>query len=331
MLWICKVGEMKTPATAHAQAADSVTLVRPGEATQFTRLALIPMKFLHPRGHAPICAGGEYHRFGEISLTHMWSRGQYEARAADLPLRRDQYLITLCLSGGCELQQRGRLALRANQVMIMPCDGIHGFSTAGDLETLSLRTSAASLLRAIGGGALAPLLCTPVETAQGLPRVLADTMSSFWQSRNSLMAGDAMNILMPIGSFLRAIFEEKFKYTASAAAASQSLYWRIREDILSHMGQPDICSAVCAARRLGRSPGAVHAALRAMGTSFGTLAMDMRLSQAALLLRSPLSAHQTITALALSVGFADLSHFSRRFHQRFGQSPRAYRGAARMD
>ncbi|GLR68601.1 hypothetical protein GCM10010909_32820 [Acidocella aquatica] len=264
-------------------------------------------------------------------MTHMWSRGQYEARAADLPLRSDQYLITLCLSGGCELQKRSHFALHANQAMIMPCDGVHGFSTTGDLETLSLRTSAASLLRAIGGGTLAPLLYTPIETAQGLPRVLADTMSSFWKSRNTLMAGDAMNILMPIGSFLRGIFEEKFKYTASAAAASQSLHWRIREDILSHMGQPDICSAACAAKRLGRSPRAVHAALREMGTSFSNLAMDIRLSQAARLLRSPLSGHQSITALALAVGFEDMSHFSRRFRQRFGQSPRAYRDAGRPD
>jgi len=54
--------------------------------------------------------------------------------------------------------------------------------------------------------------------------------------------------------------------------------------------------------------------------------LDTRLSQAAALLRG---GRHSVTAAALSVGFSDLSRFSKMFRAWAGQSPEAYRRATR--
>ena len=54
--------------------------------------------------------------------------------------------------------------------------------------------------------------------------------------------------------------------------------------------------------------------------------LEQRLEQCAKNLRNPLLAHLTITEIALQWGFNDMSHFSRVFRSRYGESPRAMRG-----
>jgi AraC-like DNA-binding protein len=46
------------------------------------------------------------------------------------------------------------------------------------------------------------------------------------------------------------------------------------------------------------------------------------------MLGDPALKTRTISEIAFSIGFQELSHFSRRFTQRFGRSPRAYRTQA---
>src|SRR4051812_13059327 len=93
----------------------------PRDATHFTRMALLPMTFTRRRGPQSFCAGGDHQKFGSISMTRMWSRGGYVARPAHVPLPSDQILLTLCLSGSCEMQGLTPFALRAGHAIIMPC------------------------------------------------------------------------------------------------------------------------------------------------------------------------------------------------------------------
>jgi AraC-like DNA-binding protein len=54
--------------------------------------------------------------------------------------------------------------------------------------------------------------------------------------------------------------------------------------------------------------------------------MDRRLVGAAADLKDPALGSRGIGAIAFDWGFSDLSHFTRRFKQRFGCRPRDWRG-----
>ncbi len=303
--------------------------VNPGDAARFTGKALIPMTFTRRQGPQAFCAGGEYREFGSVSMTRMWSRGRYVARAAHMRSSGDQILLTLCLSGSCEMRGTNPFTLRANQAILMPCTSISGFTAEGDLETLSLRMPANWFQQVTGSGSLEPLMCRPISVDQdGMPRILAGTMSTFWMNRRQLGVADVSTILRTLGAIIQRIFEEEFKNITAVSTSRQSLYWRVSEDILMHMGRPAVFGVDWTAERLGKSTRATQAALRDMGTNFTTLAMELRLTQAARMLRSPISDHRTITSLSLALGFEDIAHFSRRFRRRFGLSPRQYRAAS---
>lgn len=86
------------------------------------------------------------------------------------------------------------------------------------------------------------------------------------------------------------------------------------------------CAAVAAALKL--SPRYINQLLEAEGTSLSRYIWRQRLDRAASDLRNPAWSRRSISVIAMSHGFNDLSHFSKAFRQAFGTSPRDYRAAA---
>jgi AraC-like DNA-binding protein len=86
------------------------------------------------------------------------------------------------------------------------------------------------------------------------------------------------------------------------------------------------CAAVAAALKL--FPRYINQLLEAEGTSLSRYIWRQRLDRAASDLRNPALSRRSISVIAMSHGFNDLSHFSKAFRQAFGTSPRDYRAAA---
>ena len=57
------------------------------------------------------------------------------------------------------------------------------------------------------------------------------------------------------------------------------------------------------------------------GTTFSVFVLQLRLDAARSMLTSPRYESWSITQIALEAGFTDLSHFNRRFKQRFLMTP----------
>jgi AraC-like DNA-binding protein len=77
------------------------------------------------------------------------------------------------------------------------------------------------------------------------------------------------------------------------------------------------------------TPRYVHMLFETDGVTFSEYVTTQRLTRAQRILRDSRFAHQTIAAIALSVGFGDLSYFNRTFRRRFGMTPSDAREQAR--
>jgi AraC family transcriptional activator of tynA and feaB len=83
-----------------------------------------------------------------------------------------------------------------------------------------------------------------------------------------------------------------------------------------------------AATALGISVRLVHRLFEDSGTTFGRWLLDRRLDACKRSLDDPAQARRAISDIAFAWGFNELSHFSRAFKARFGESPRRYRARA---
>jgi AraC-like DNA-binding protein len=79
------------------------------------------------------------------------------------------------------------------------------------------------------------------------------------------------------------------------------------------------------ARELGTSVRSLTRLFRLHGTTVEQFIWQRRLDATRHDLLDGRLAHRTITEIAFARGFSDLSHFSRRFTQAYGQSPRTFR------
>jgi AraC-like DNA-binding protein len=109
---------------------------------------------------------------------------------------------------------------------------------------------------------------------------------------------------------------------ASAAAWRERLHRHVEQ----HLGDPDLDAARLAAH-FGISARYVQMIFARDGSSLTQTLLELRLQTVAeRLRREPL---RPIGDIALEAGFGDLSHFCRRFRERFGVNARAYRSGYR--
>jgi AraC-like DNA-binding protein len=102
----------------------------------------------------------------------------------------------------------------------------------------------------------------------------------------------------------------------------------VKQDILANLADPDL-SVATAAMRHAVSPRYIHKLFEADGTTFSEFVVGQRLDRAHRMLTDPRFAGHSISAIALAVGYGDLSYFNRTFRRRFGATPSDVRAAPR--
>lgn len=118
--------------------------------------------------------------------------------------------------------------------------------------------------------------------------------------------------------------------TASTAPTTgliaDSLVWRARDAISRRLADPLLAPQAVAAA-VGVSLRRLQEAFQQHRSTVAECIWEMRLELARGMLTAP--GATPINDVALHAGFADAAHFSRRFRQRYGLSPREYRLTAR--
>lgn len=105
---------------------------------------------------------------------------------------------------------------------------------------------------------------------------------------------------------------------------ADALGLKLRRVIHERLRRPDL-SVRSVAAAVGISERYVHKLFERTGTSFSRYVMERRLDGAAADLRDAARATQPVGAIAFDWGFVDLSHFARRFRQRFDCAPSEWR------
>jgi AraC-like DNA-binding protein len=102
----------------------------------------------------------------------------------------------------------------------------------------------------------------------------------------------------------------------------------VKSFIAQHLADPDL-GAERIARAMFISVRQVYKLWEAESRPLGQWILERRLDAARHELTSPRGRNQTIAAIARRWGFADSTHFSRRFRQAYAMSPREWRQACR--
>lgn len=92
----------------------------------------------------------------------------------------------------------------------------------------------------------------------------------------------------------------------------------------AQLGDPELNPRAVAAH-FGISLRTLHLRFEQTGTSFGRWLLESRLQACRRALSDPAQHGRTISDIAYAVGFGDLSHFSKAFRMRFGETPRDVR------
>jgi len=104
----------------------------------------------------------------------------------------------------------------------------------------------------------------------------------------------------------------------------------IKQDIANWLDQPDLSVATIAAQHRLKSRW-IQRLFESEGTTFTEYVLAQRLVRAHRLLTDARYAGEKISAIALDVGFGDVSYFNRVFRRRYGVAPSELRAAARSE
>lgn len=126
---------------------------------------------------------------------------------------------------------------------------------------------------------------------------------------------------------VRALLSSAAQDSGARAIFADTLLMRIRVYVRQHLAEPDL--------RAERIAAAHHISTRYLyrlcsdaGFSLAHWIMSQRLDDAGRALASPAHAGLSVAVIARRAGFADASHFSRRFREKFAMSPREWRQLA---
>ncbi|WP_025032604.1 helix-turn-helix domain-containing protein [Bradyrhizobium sp. DOA9] len=306
--------------------------VRPHEQFAYYREAIC-QAFMNltpePAAASGFPASVEHVRLGDAAINrvsfpeHVVRRSAADIAGSD----RSCFYLNLKLAGRCRIQQDGReISLSPGQVGIFDSD--RQFALMHDrgpqLRVASFWVPAEDLRERLPASFdVVPTRLSDdplighliVETARtlsdGALRMSEDEGVRLFRALIELVA-----VSLSRGSRVHAAEAESLA-DATTLAVKRAIHRRLRQPGLA---VADVADAV------GISDRYVHKLLARSGSGFTDYVIDHRLDGAARDLRNPAMAERAIGAIAFDWGFSDLSHFTRRFKQRFGCRPRDWRG-----
>ncbi|WP_407116388.1 helix-turn-helix domain-containing protein [Bradyrhizobium sp. LMG 9283] len=313
------------------QSAWNTTGMRPNEQFAYYREAIC-QAFMNltpePAAAAGFPASVEHVRLGDAAINrvsfpeHVVRRSAADIAASD----RSCFYLNLKLAGRCRIQQDGReISLSPGQVGIFDSD--RQFALLHDrgpqLQVASFWVPAEALRERLP--ASFEISAVRVSDDPFVGHLIVETARTL--SDGALRMTEDEGVLL-FRALIELVAVSLSRRSRAGAAESESLAdataLALKRAIHQRLRQPGLAVADVA-EAVGISERYVHKLLARSGSSFTEYVIDHRLDGAAKDLRDAAMADRAIGAIAFDWGFSDLSHFTRRFKQRFGCRPRDWR------
>lgn len=319
------------PAVPSRQSTWDTAGIRPNEQFSYYREAIC-QAFMNltpePAAESGFPASVEHVRLGDAAINrvsfpeHVVRRSAADIAASD----RSCFYLNLKLAGRCRIQQDGReISLSPGQVGIFDSD--RQFALVHDrgpqLRVASFWVPAEALrerLPASFDAAAARVSDDPhvghliVETA----RTLSDDALCMTEDEGVRLFRSLIELVAI------SLSRQSRAHTAEGESLTDATMLALKRAIQRQLREPGLAVADIA-NAVGISERYVHKLLARSGTGFTDYVIARRLDGAARDLGDPAMADRAIGAIAFDWGFSDLSHFTRRFKQRFGCRPRDWR------
>lgn len=242
---------------------------------------------------------------------------------------RAEFLASFILEGRGEIAQNGAsLQVEAGDIMFR--------TTALPSEVRMLTDSRivvikGSLLQLLGMHLPDGAQFAAQRAAAALPlvRTAHQCMAHVFFDQMETSPASAMFAEQALISLLAAIYTSQALEQIPAAQRGPVENWQALTSYLdAHIADADL-SVAEVARALRVSSRWVHRLFQMQGTQYNQYVRERRLQLARSALEDPRKDSLPVKDIALSCGFQDASHFSRRFQQRFGCPPNRYRETIR--
>jgi AraC-like DNA-binding protein len=249
-------------------------------------------------------------RSSAVSVTRMPSRGR---------VVEDMVILHIVQSGLCSLRQRGsEVVLKPGDMVV--CSSVENYQleTDGDHQVLVVELPRQAIVQC--NPQLDDRIATRISGHHAATRLLYSYLLSLWRE-------GAANFDEAMGDAYACILKEMFARSLDIASEADvqsggALFKRMQGIVEAQLADCALSPAALA-NELGVSLRTLQSAAAEMGTTPTAYITDRRLTRSSE--RLVLDQHLSVTQIAYDCGFSDSAYFSRRFHGRFGVSPKQYR------
>lgn len=281
-----------------------------------------------PAAAAGFSASVEHIRLGDGALNRV-SFPEHVVRrsAADIAAsERSCFYLNLKLAGRCRIQQGDReISLSSGQVGIFDSD--RQFALLHDhgpkLRVASFWVPAEALRERLP--ASFDVAAARVSDDPYVGHLIVETARTLSDAALRMTEDEAVRLFRALIELVAVSLSRRSRvHTAEDETVADATALALKRAVHQRLRQPGLAVADVA-EAVGISERYVHKLMERSGCSFTDYVIDRRLDGIARDLNDPATANHAIGAIAFDWGFADLSHFSRRFKQRFGCRPRDWR------
>jgi AraC family transcriptional regulator, positive regulator of tynA and feaB len=246
----------------------------------------------------------------------------YIARAT-----HDDLLLNLQLAGGLVLHQDGRdAATQPNDLFLLDARRPFFVDVRHSIRVLLVKIPRWELQGRLGDMSL--LTARPINAGEPIAALAAGFLAMLPKRISAFDAMTGPKVAQHMLDLVALAFGRMLQTGSIALSASRmTTLVRLKAMIEARLDDPGLRPAH-AAEATGISVRYANALLGHEGTSLERFIMLRRLQHCRRALEDPSQAGRTISDIAYSLGFSDMSHFTRRFKAQFGFSPSTCRHQA---
>ena len=155
----------------------------------------------------------------------------------------------------------------------------------------------------------------------GCPRLALDYFASISQQSSEMSEAEFFLSCQQLTNLFSLIFDGMTDLKSAELTVQNVLLDRMKRYIRGEITNPEL-SATLIARAFNITPRYVQMLFKEMDITVRDYIRDLRLEYSRNLLESPLQRSRSITDIAFDAGFSSSAHFSTRFRDKYGISPR---------